>query len=279
MRTDRPLIMAIVNRTPDSFFDKGANFDESAARRSINAAVEQGADIIDLGGVRAGSQGDPVDVEEELRRVIPTVSWARDEYPNVAVSVDTWRHEVGHAACEAGADLINDTWAAADPKLMDVAAQFGAGYVCSHTGGLAPRTDPHRVRYEDVVRDVTAAVTGLAERAVARGVPRDGILIDPTFDFGKNTWHSLELLRNLNVLVDTGWPVLVALSHKDFIAEALGVDCEDWDALDVGTSASHAVAAKLGGAVFRVHEVQKANEVLKTVVRIQQSGAVGGGPD
>ncbi|MPY86124.1 MAG: dihydropteroate synthase, partial [Actinophytocola sp.] len=177
MRTDRPLIMAIINRTPDSFFDGGANLRSDAAREAITRAVDDGADIIDIGGVKAGTQGADVDVDEELRRVVPIVAWAAEQHPNVAISVDTWRHEVGREVCEAGAHLINDTWAAADPELMNVAGTYRAGYVCSHTGGLRPHTDPHRVRYTDVVADVTEGVTMLAERAVSNGVPRDGVLI------------------------------------------------------------------------------------------------------
>lgn len=151
MRADRALIMAIINRTPDSFYDRGQTFADDTARAAIAAAVNEGADIVDIGGVKAGP-GDDVDTAEELRRVIPIIEWARERYPELVISTDTWRHEVGSAACEAGADLINDTWAGADPVLADVAAHYGVGLVCSHTGGLAPRTRPHRVRYPDVLR-------------------------------------------------------------------------------------------------------------------------------
>ena len=121
----------------------------------------------------------------------------------------------------AGADLLNDAWGGHRPALAEVAAAAGVGLVCSHAGGLPPRTDPHRVSYDDVVRDVIDTVVGLAERAVAVGVRPDGILIDPAHDFGKNTRHSLEVSRRLDELVATGWPVLVALSNKKFIGETL----------------------------------------------------------
>ena len=140
------------------------------------------------------------------------------------ISVDTWRAQVARELCQRGADLLNDTWSGADPRVAEVAAEFGVGLVCSHSGGLGPRTDPHRVGYDDVVADVIETVTGLAERAVGLGVRRDAILIDPTHDFGKNTYHSLELTRRLDELVATGWPVLVALSNKDFIGETLDLD-------------------------------------------------------
>jgi dihydropteroate synthase len=166
----------------------------------------------------------------------------------------------------AGADLINDTWAGADPDLVAVAARTGAGLVCSHTGGLGPRTDPHRVGYADVVADVISTVTAAAERAVTAGVRRDGILIDPTHDFGKNTRHSLELTRRLDELVATGWPVLVALSRKDFIGETL--DLPAADRLE-GTLAATAISAWHGAQVFRAHDVRATRRVLDTVASIR----------
>src|SRR4029453_5678696 len=131
-------------------------------------------------------------------------------------SSDLWRSEVAAEAIAAGADLINDTWAGADPKLAEVAAATGAGLVCSHAGGLSPRTRPHRGGYAGVGGDGVGGVTSLVDRAVELGVRRDGILIDPTHDFGKNTRHSLDLTRRLGELVATGWPGLGALSTKDF---------------------------------------------------------------
>lgn len=139
--SDRPLVMAIVNRTPDSFYDQGATFAAEAARTAVARAVDEGADMIDLGGV-AASPGEEVTAAEEAARVVPLVEWARDRYPDLLISIDTWRHEVGDAACRAGADILNDAWAAADPKLIDVAAAHGAGYVCTHTGGRTPAPNP-----------------------------------------------------------------------------------------------------------------------------------------
>lgn len=265
MRQDRALVMAIINRTPDSFYDRGRTFADEAARSAITAAVDDGADLVDVGGVKAGP-GDDVDVREELRRVVPIIEWTREQYPDLVISTDTWRHEVGKAACEAGADLINDTWAGADPELVDVAAEYEAGYVCSHTGGQEPRTRPHRVHYLDVVADVIDQATQLAEVAVQKGVPRSGILIDPTHDFGKNTWHGLELLRRVDEMVATGWPVLMALSNKDFIGETLGVSMAD--RID-GTLAATAVSAMAGARVFRAHEVARTRRTLEMVAAIQ----------
>jgi dihydropteroate synthase len=265
MPADRALVMAIVNRTKDSFYDRGATFADDAALRRVDDAVRDGADIIDIGGVRAGAQGEIVDAAEEARRVVPFVAQVRARYPDVAISVDTWRHEVARQVCAEGADLINDTWAGADPELAGVAAEYGAGIVCSHTGHLPPRTDPHRVRYTDVVAEVVAELVESAERMVAAGVPAAGVLIDPTHDFGKNTWHGLALLRRLDELVATGWPVLMALSNKDFVGETLGVGLAD--RVD-GTLAATAVAAWCGARVFRAHEVRRTRHVVDMVASI-----------
>ncbi|OLE22783.1 MAG: dihydropteroate synthase [Actinobacteria bacterium 13_1_20CM_3_71_11] len=257
--------MAIVNRTPDSFYDRGATFAPDAALRAVEQAVAEGADIIDIGGVKAGP-GDTVDPAEEIRRTVSTIAAVRAEFPDVVISIDTWRAEVAREAVPAGADLLNDTWAGADPGLAEVAAATGTGLVCSHAGGLAPRTRPHRAAFPDLVADVLATVTGLAERALALGVRRDGILIDPAHDFGKNTRHSLELTQRLGELVDTGWPVLVALSNKDFIGETLDLPVEDRLA---GTLATTAVSAWLGARVFRAHQVRDTRRVLDMVAAIR----------
>jgi dihydropteroate synthase len=258
-------VMAIVNRTPDSFYDGGANVELAAAVRACERAVGDGADIVDIGGVRAG-YGPAVDADEELRRVLPVVAAIRDRFPDLVISVDTWRAEVARRVVGAGADLVNDTWAGADPDLVAVAAETGAALVCSHTGGLVPRTDPHRVGYDDVVADVIATVTSAADRAVTAGVRRDGILIDPTHDFGKNTRHSLELTRRLDELVDTGWPVLVALSRKDFIGETL--DLPPSERLE-GTLAATAISAWHGARVFRTHDVRATRRVLDMVASVR----------
>ena len=266
---DRALIMAIVNRTPDSFYDRGATFTDEAAMQAVHRVVAEGADVIDVGGVKAGP-GSPVDERAETARVVPFIEWLRGAYPDQLISVDTWRASVAREACAAGADIINDTWAGADPALPEVAARFGAGLVCSHTGGAVPRTRPFRVNYgttlTGVVDAVIAEVTAAAEHAASVGVPADRILIDPTHDFGKNTFHGLTLLRHVSDLVNTGWPVLMALSNKDFIGETLGVGLTE--RLE-GTLAATALAAADGARMFRVHEVGPTRRVLEMVASIR----------
>jgi dihydropteroate synthase len=261
---DERVIMAIVNRTPDSFYDQGATFRSEPALARVDQAVSEGAAIIDIGGVKAGP-GEEVSAAEEARRTVGFVAEVRRRHPDVVISVDTWRHEVGAAVCAAGADLLNDAWGGVDPKLAEVAARYGAGLVCTHAGGAQPRTRPHRVAYDDVMADVLRVTLGLAERALGLGVRRDAILIDPGHDFGKNTRHSLEATRRLGEMVDTGWPVLVSLSNKDFVGETL--DRQVKDRL-VGTLATTAVSAWLGAQVYRVHEVAETRQVLDMVSSI-----------
>ncbi|CAL9430578.1 dihydropteroate synthase [Streptomyces sp. enrichment culture] len=256
-----PVIMAIVNRTPDSFYDQGATFRDEPALARVEQAVAEGAAIIDIGGVKAGP-GEEVDADEEARRTVGFVAEVRRRFPDVVISVDTWRHEVGEAVCEAGADVLNDAWGGIDPRLAEVAARHGAGLVCTHAGGAQPRTRPHRVTYDDVMADILERTVGLAERAVGLGVPRESVMIDPGHDFGKNTRHSLEATRRLGEMVATGWPVLVSLSNKDFVGESLDRPVKE---RLLGTLATTAVSAWLGAQVYRVHEVAETRQVLDMV--------------
>ncbi|MBT2546178.1 dihydropteroate synthase [Streptomyces sp. ISL-44] len=263
--THEPVIMAIVNRTPDSFYDQGATFRDEPALDRVEQAVAEGAAIIDIGGVKAGP-GEHVDAAEEARRTVGFVAEVRRRHPDVVISVDTWRHEVGEAVCEAGADLLNDAWGGVDPKLAAVAARYGVGLVCTHAGGVEPRTRPHRTSYEDVMADILRVTVGLAERAAELGVRRDAIMIDPGHDFGKNTRHSLEATRRLAEMTDTGWPVLVSLSNKDFVGETLDKPVKE---RLLGTLATTAVSAWLGAQVYRVHEVAETKQILDMVRTIQ----------
>jgi dihydropteroate synthase len=258
---DRRLMMAIVNRTPDSFYDKGATWAEDKAFDRVAEVVEQGAEIIDVGGIKA-APGAEIDVEEEQRRTVGFVERVRDAHPDVVISVDTWRAAVGRAVCEAGADVLNDAWGGADPELVDVAAKYDAAIICTHTGGVTPRTRPHRIEYADVVASAITDTTAYAERALAAGVAPESIVIDPAHDFGKTTRDSLELTRRLDEMVATGWPVLVSLSNKDFVGEAL--DLPVGERL-TGTLAASAIATMHGARIFRVHEVVETRQVVDMV--------------
>jgi dihydropteroate synthase len=255
---DATLMMAIVNRTPDSFFDKGATWAEDAAFERVRLVVGQGAEIVDIGGIKA-APGVEIGAAEEKARVVDFVARVRAEFPELVISVDTWRAEVGAAVCEAGADVLNDAWGGADPELVDVAAQYDAAIVCTHTGGVTPRTRPYRIHYDDVMRSVLDDTLAYAERALTAGVDRESIVIDPAHDFGKNTFHSLEVTRRLGEMVATGWPVLVSLSNKDFVGETL--DRPVGERL-LGTLAATAICANAGARIYRVHQVEETRQVV-----------------
>jgi dihydropteroate synthase len=267
----RPAVMAVINRTPDSFWAGNRHADLGSARAALDEAVAAGADIVDVGGVRAGQDGAVVSPMEEVERVVPFLLLAREAHPEVLLSLDTWRAEVARAAgAEAGVDLVNDTWQGHDPDLVHVAAQVGAGYVVSHTGGLPPRTDPDAVTYPPepfgVLDDVLRTLREGAERAVAAGIPADRLIVDPTLDFGKTTAHSLTLLRHTESIVVLGFPVLQALSRKDFVGETLDLPADE--RLE-GTLAATAVAAWLGATVFRAHDVRATRRVVDMVASIR----------
>jgi dihydropteroate synthase len=259
------LVMAIVNRTPDSFYRPGVTWDEGAAMDRVHQVIAEGADIVDIGGVPAGA-GSDVDPGEEIRRTAGFIAAVRGAYPDVVISADTYRHEVGREACAAGADLINDAWGGWDPKLAEVAAEFGAGLVCAHVGAQQPRTRPLRVCYPDVMADVLDRTLALAARAVRAGVDPARIVIDAAHDFGKNTWHSLEITRRLPEMAATGWPVLVSVSNKDFIGETLNLPAGE---RVPGTLATTSVCAWIGARIFRAHQVKQTRQALDMVSAIR----------
>jgi dihydropteroate synthase len=245
--TSRCLVMGILNRTPDSFFD-GGRMDLDASVAHGAAMVAAGADLIDLGAVKAGP-GDEVSEDEEIGRLLPLVeALARS---GAVISVETGRPSVAAAALAAGASLINDVSALADPGLAPACAAAGAGLVLMHNGGQL-RGRPRNPRYDDVVADVAKCWERLAERALEAGVSPDSIVVDPGLDFGKTVWHSLALVRRLDELVAGGRPVLLAPSHKDVVGESLALGLGD--RLE-GTLALVALSVLKGAAIVRVHEV------------------------
>ncbi|MDN5807412.1 MAG: dihydropteroate synthase [Brevibacterium sp.] len=266
-RAGNPAIMAVINRTADSFYESAGTAEEAIA--AVETAAKQGAHIVDIGGVRAG-RGREISIAEEIDRVCPVIEAVAHSHPNLLISVDTWRHQVAEAACAAGAGLLNDTWAGADPDLARVAADNDVGIVCSHTGGLAPRTDAHRNRYGltagEVVDRTLAGVIGLAEAAQGAGVAAEKIIIDPTPDFGKNTYQSLRLLRELETFTHTDYRVLLAISRKDFVGEAIG-DVPPAQRLH-GTIAATALAVAKGAAMIRTHDVSATADAIDVTLAI-----------
>lgn len=246
---DRCLIMGILNRTPDSFYDGGRMSLDASVGHAL-AMVEEGADILDLGAVKAGP-GAPVGEEEETERLIPLVE-AIAAATDVAVSIETSRPSVARRAIDVGAGLVNDVSGLADPGLVEVCAETGAALILMHHGGQI-RGRPRHPTYLDVVAEVRSQLEVMAAAAKAGGVSEESIVIDPGLDFGKNTFHSLELMRRLPELVEAGFPVLVAASRKDIVGETL--DLPPAERLE-GSLALAVLSAQAGAAIVRVHDVK-----------------------
>lgn len=245
-------VMAIINRTPDSFFDQGATFAFDRALGAAITAVRDGADIVDVGGVPFG-YGPAVSLDEEVARVVPLIE-AIHAISDVAISVDTHVAEVARRSIAAGASVVNDTSGLRDPAMAAVVAGSGAMLVLTHSVA-APRSAPSRAHYADVVGEAAAFLRNRIERAVAGGVPLERLIIDPGFDLNKNTCHSLELTRRLEQIVAIGLPTLVAVSNKDFIGETL--DREKAKRLE-GSLAAAVICIMKGARIVRMHDVPAA---------------------
>lgn len=247
-------VMAIVNRTPDSFYPKARTYDLADAVTAVNVAVDQGADWIDIGGVPFSPNRAPVTETEELDRVIPVIQAARAA-SDVVISIDTYRTEVARQAIDAGADVINDTSGLHDIELADLVASTQASLIITHSLASPPRTPVLRPAYNDIGHEVAVFLQDKVEMAMSRGVLADRIIVDPGHDLNKNTYHSLELTRRLNEITALGYPTLVAVSNKNFIGETL--DLPHGDRLE-GTLATLVVCILQGARIVRVHDVKEA---------------------
>jgi dihydropteroate synthase len=247
--------MAIVNRTPDSFHDQGRTFALESAISAVRAAANAGADWIDIGGVPF-APGPEVSAAEELDRVLPVVEAGRDL---AVVSVDTFRPEVAREVIKAGAGVVNDTSGLRDPAMADAVAGTKAQLVITHSLA-APRTLWPSPRYGDVVSEVAAFLRERVATALERGVRPEQIIIDPGHDLNKNTFHSLELTRRLDEISAIGYPLMAAVSNKDFIGETLNVDQPDRLA---GTLAGVVYCVLHGARIVRVHDVRAAVDAVR----------------
>jgi dihydropteroate synthase len=251
----RVAVMAIVNRTPDSFHDRGSTFAVEKALAAVRAAADAGADWIDIGGVPF-APGPEVSVAEELDRVLPVVGAARDL---AVVSVDTFRPEVAREVIKAGAGVVNDTSGLRDPAVADAVAGTAAQLVITHSVA-PPRTLWPRPQYGDVTAEVAAFLRDRVDLALARGVRPDQIIIDPGHDLNKNTLHSLELTRRLDEIAAVGYPMLAAVSNKDFIGETL--DAPQHGRL-AGTLAAVVFCVLHGARIVRVHDVRATVDAVR----------------
>jgi dihydropteroate synthase len=243
-------VMAIINRTRDSFFDRGSTFDLEPALAAIDRALRRGADWIDIGGVPFSPISEEVEVAEEIRRVVPVVAATRAR-TDAVISVDTVRPAVARAAIEAGATAINDTSGLRDPALAGIAAETGVALVITHSKA-APRALLPQPTYTDVVAEVRDFLAARTATALGLGVRPEQLIVDAGHDLNKNTYHSLELTRRLAELSDLGFPLLASVSNKDFIGETLGRPNTE---LRDGTLAAVVVCVLAGARIVRVHDV------------------------
>ena len=260
--THRALVMGILNRTPDSFFDQGTYYAFDDFLRKAEQLVVDGADFLDVGGVKAGP-GEEVTESEELERVVPAIEALRTRF-DLPLSVDTWRASVAKACFDAGACVGNDISGFADPDYLDVCAAAGASVVATHIR-LAPRVPDPDPQYDDVVLDVVEFLADRARRALDAGIPRERIMVDAGLDLGKSEPQSLTLLRSSDALTSLGFPVFLSASNKRFLWHLL--DVERGSAGD-GTMAAHALGISLGCRVLRSHDVKNGRRVADTMAAI-----------
>ena len=260
---NRTLVMGIVNRTPDSFFDRGATFGLDALLRRADQLVTEGVDLLDVGGVKAGP-GPEVTEGEELDRVVPTLEALRARF-DTPLSVDTWRAAVLRAACEAGAVLGNDISGFADPEYLPTAAAHGASVVATHIR-LAPRVPDPEPHYDDLLGEVRAFLLARARAAESAGLASDQIAVDAGLDFGKTPAQSAVLLRESETLACLGYPLLLSASNKRFLGELLGLDIDDR-----GDASLAAVAYGVmhGCRIVRVHDVAGSVRVCRMIEAVQ----------
>jgi dihydropteroate synthase len=259
--------MGVVNVTPDSFSDGGRFFDQEAALVHARKLIADGADLLDLGGESTRPGAEPVPAPVELRRVIPLIQAIRAESP-IPLSIDTMKPEVAEAAMAAGATLWNDVAALCAPESLEVAARLGCEVALMHMQG-EPRTMQADPRYDDVVGEVLSFLSARAEAAMAAGVARDRILIDPGIGFGKTLAHNLALLANLDRFVATGFRVLLGVSRKGFIHAIDPTAVEAQDRLG-GSLAAALAGAGAGCAMIRVHDVRETVQALKVRAAIAE---------
>jgi dihydropteroate synthase len=255
-------VMAVINRTPDSFYDRGKTFELDRAIQACLTAAEQGADWVDIGGVKFGP-GPEVPIAEEIDRVVPVIR-AVAQSSDVVISVDTFWPEVARAAIEAGANVVNDTTGIHYPDLADVVADSDATLVVTHSLAT-PRTWHPSPEYDDVAGEIAAFLSERAEFAQSRGIPESRLIVDPGHDLNKNTVQSLEITRRLDEICALGFPTLVAVSNKDFIGESLD---RARDGRVAGSLAAATLAVTSGARIVRMHNVQESVDAMRMVEAI-----------
>ena len=261
-----PVLMGVLNVTPDSFSDGGEFLDPDKAVVRAVSLLDEGALIVDIGGESTRPGSEPVSPDEELRRVMPVLREILAIRPEAIVSIDTYRASTAEVALDAGARIVNDVTALGDPRMAGVVAERGCSIVLMHMRG-EPKSMQQDPRYEDVVREVRDFLARRTERALRAGVEEDNIVIDPGIGFGKTLEHNLTLLNRLGTLVELGFPVLIGASRKSFLGKIVGSGSPK-DRL-FGTVATNVIAYEQGVSLFRVHDVRANKEALAIAAAIR----------
>ncbi len=265
--THRAVVMGILNRTPDSFFDGGSYFTFDSFIRKAEQLVADGADFLDVGGVKAGP-GPEVGPQEELDRVVPAVAALTARF-DIPISVDTFRASVLDEVCEAGAVVGNDIAGFADPKYLEVAARHEASVVACHIR-IGPRVPDPNPDYDDVVGSVVTFLRDRAAAAVAHGIPAQRVMVDAGLDLGKTATMSTELLRCSDALAALGFPVFLSASNKGFLGELTGTEVTD---RTNATNAAHALGIARGCRILRAHDVRAGRRVADVMAAILRADA------
>ncbi len=263
-----PVLMGVLNVTPDSFSDGGEFFGVEPAVAQAEKMFDEGAQVIDVGGESTRPGSDPVSPEEELRRVLPVIQAMLSARPDSMVSIDTYRSSIAEAALDAGAGAVNDVTALGDPRMAGLMAERGCPIILMHMLG-EPKNMQQHPHYEDVVRDVRDFLAERAQQALRAGVKLENIILDPGIGFGKTPEHNLKLLKRLDSLVELGFPVLVGVSRKSFLGKITG--SEDPKSRLFGTVAANVLAYERGASLFRVHDVRANKEALAVAAAIRRT--------
>lgn len=263
LNLNRTHVMGIVNVTPDSFSDGGKFSSTELAVAHALELIEEGADILDIGGESTRPGAMPVSLDEELSRVIPVIE-ALSRVATVPISIDTYKPEVMRAAIAVGADIVNDVCALQEDGALDAVAESNAGVCLMHMQGT-PQTMQLNPEYADVVAEVKHFLMRRVDAVIARGVSHERVLLDPGFGFGKTTAHNIALIRHLDAIADIGLPLLVGLSRKSVLGKIAGGD--EAQRLHSGLAAS-VISAMKGAKIVRVHDVKATVDALKVVAAV-----------
>ena len=265
-----PVLVGILNVTPDSFSDGGEFLDHGKAVARASAMLDEGAHVVDIGGESTRPGSAPVSLEEEIGRVVPVIQAILDERPDAVISIDTYRAQTAEAAIEAGASIINDVSALrGDGRMAKLVAEAGCPVILMHMQG-EPKTMQQNPRYENVVREVRDFLRERAEHAISAGVEPENIVLDPGIGFGKTAEHNLALLHRLRAIADLGFPVLVGASRKGFVGSITG--SEDVRERVFGTVATTVLAYERGATLFRVHDLRANREALAMAEAVLGAG-------